>query len=112
MPLVEFELPASKVLNIQSQLEALIAKNYYLHQSAKEAFRAYLSAYSSHSLRSIYDIRKLDLIKVAKSFGFSTPPRVDITLGSSLKDKKPEGRRAYGSQPQQGKRPFQSRRED
>jgi ATP-dependent RNA helicase DDX18/HAS1 len=111
IPLVEFELPASKVLNIQSQLEVLIGKNYYLHQSAKEAFRAYLSAYSSHSLRSVFDIHKLDLVKVAKSFGFSTPPRVDISLGSSLKDKK-EGRRAYGSQPKQGKRPFKPRREE
>ena len=39
---------------------------------------------------------------VAKSFGFQTPPRVDITLGASMsRDKKKEGRRAYGSQPKQ-----------
>ena len=39
---------------------------------------------------------------MAKSFGFPTPPRVDITLGASMsRDKKKEGRRAYGSQPRQ-----------
>ncbi|KAL1591947.1 ATP-dependent RNA helicase [Paraconiothyrium brasiliense] len=107
VPLVEFELPANKILNIQSQLEALIGKNYYLNKSAKEGYKAYLHSYASHSLRSVFDVHKLDLVKVAKSFGFSTPPRVDITLGASLaRDKKVEGRRAYGSQPKQGRRPM------
>jgi len=32
VPLVEFELPANKILNIQSQLEMLIGKNYYLNK--------------------------------------------------------------------------------
>jgi ATP-dependent RNA helicase DDX18/HAS1 len=32
VPLVEFELPANKILNIQSQLESLISKNYYLNK--------------------------------------------------------------------------------
>jgi ATP-dependent RNA helicase DDX18/HAS1 len=32
VPLVEFELPAKKILNIQSQLEGLIGQNYYLHK--------------------------------------------------------------------------------
>ncbi|KAJ4384827.1 ATP-dependent RNA helicase [Didymella sp. IMI 355093] len=108
VPLVEFELPANKILNIQSQLEALITKNYYLNKSAKDGYRSYLQAYASHSLRSVFDVHKLDLVKVAKSFGFNTPPRIDISLGASLsRDKKVEGRRSYGSQPQQpGRRPM------
>ncbi|KAJ9662016.1 ATP-dependent RNA helicase [Coniosporium apollinis] len=101
VPLVEFELPASKILNIQAQLEALISKNYYLNRSAKEGYRSYLNAYASHSLRSVFDINKLDLVKVAKSYGFSVPPRVDITLGASMGRDKSQGRRAYGSQPNQ-----------
>lgn len=32
VPLVEFELPEKKILNIQSQLEMLIGKNYYLNK--------------------------------------------------------------------------------
>ena len=42
MPLNEYEFPTSKVANVQSQLEKLVAKNYYLHSSAKDAYR-YLS---------------------------------------------------------------------
>ncbi|KAF2267752.1 ATP-dependent RNA helicase HAS1 [Lojkania enalia] len=111
VPLVEFELPANKILNIQSQLEALIGKNYFLNKSAKDGYRSYLQAYASHSLRSVFDVHKLDLVKVSKSFGFSVPPRIDISLGASLsRDKKVEGRRAYGSQPKQGKRPFKPKR--
>ncbi|XP_014562165.1 hypothetical protein COCVIDRAFT_33027 [Bipolaris victoriae FI3] len=111
VPLVEFELPSNKILNIQSQLEALISKNYYLNKSAKDGYRSYLQSYASHSLRSVFDVHKLDLVKVAKSFGFSTPPRIDISLGASLsRDKKVEGRRAYGSQPQQARRPMKQGR--
>ena len=122
VPVVEFEFPAKRIVNVQSQLEKLIGQNYYLNQvrslrgssrnrladlllsqSAKDGYRSYLQAYASHSLRSIFDVRQLDLVKVAKSFGFQTPPRVDITLGASMsRDKKKEGRRPYGSQPKQG----------
>ncbi|KAK1775405.1 ATP-dependent RNA helicase [Copromyces sp. CBS 386.78] len=104
VPVVEYDFPKSKILNVQSQLEKLIGQNYYLNQSAKDGYRSYLHAYASHSLRSVFDIHNLDLVKVAKSFGFSTPPRVDITLASSMsRDKKQTSRRAYGSQPKQNR---------
>ncbi|CAG8906218.1 unnamed protein product [Penicillium egyptiacum] len=105
VPVVEFEFPASKIVNVQSQLEKLIGQNYYLNKSAKDGYRSYLQAYASHSLRTVFDVNKLDLIKVAKGFGFNAPPRIDIQLGSSLsRDKKQEqqGRRTYGSQPKHG----------
>ncbi|KAL9086633.1 MAG: hypothetical protein Q9159_004042 [Coniocarpon cinnabarinum] len=112
VPLVEFEFPEKKILNIQSQLEQLIGKNYYLNKSAKDGFRSYLHAYASHSLRSVFDVNKLDLAKVAKSYGFPVPPRVDIQLGASMsRDKKQQSRRAYGSQPQQVKK-FNHKRND
>ncbi|MCJ1290810.1 ATP-dependent RNA helicase [Xylographa carneopallida] len=103
VPVVEFDFPAKRIVNVQSQLEKLIGQNYYLNKSAKDGYRSYLQAYASHSLRPVFDVNKLDLVKVAKSFGFQTPPRIDIQLGASMtRDKKKEGRRAYGSQPKQG----------
>lgn len=103
VPVVEFDFPAKKIINVQSQLEKLISQNYYLNKSAKEGYKSYLQAYASHSLRSIFDVSKLDLRKVAKGFGFETPPRVDISLGAGMgRDKKVVGRRPYGSQPRQG----------
>ena len=38
----EYEFPANKVANVQSQLERLVEKNYYLHKSARDGYRSYL----------------------------------------------------------------------
>ncbi|CAN7984251.1 unnamed protein product [Ixodes pacificus] len=83
VPLQEFEFSWTKIANIQPQLEKLITKNYFLHMSAKEAYKAYVRAYDSHHLKSIFDVNTLDLIQVAKSFGFTVPPSVDLHVGSS-----------------------------
>lgn len=90
VPLNEYEFPTNKIANVQSQLTKLIKSNYWLHQSAKDGYRAYLQAYASHHLKTVYQIDKLDLVKVAKSFGFDIPPKVNITIGASGKslDKK------------------------
>jgi len=47
--------------------------------SGKEAFKSYVRAYDSHQLKTIFDIGTLDLTKVAKSFGFTVPPVVDLS---------------------------------
>ncbi|OBA17383.1 uncharacterized protein OGAPODRAFT_85757, partial [Ogataea polymorpha] len=83
VPLNEYEFPANKIANVQSQLEQLVKNNYWLHQSAKDGYRAYLQAYASHHLKTVYQVDKLDLVKVGKSFGFPVPPKVNITIGSS-----------------------------
>ncbi|EGT60111.1 hypothetical protein CAEBREN_13632 [Caenorhabditis brenneri] len=81
----EFEFSWSKVANIQSQLENLISKNYYLNKSAKEAYKCYLRAYDSHSLKEIFDVTNMDLTAVSKSFGFSVPPFVDLPISNKPK---------------------------
>uniref|UniRef100_A0A674JAJ7 ATP-dependent RNA helicase n=1 Tax=Terrapene triunguis TaxID=2587831 RepID=A0A674JAJ7_9SAUR len=83
VPLSEFEFSWSKISDIQSQLEKLIEKNYFLHKSAQEAYKAYIRAYDSHSLKQIYNVNNLDLPKVSLSFGFKVPPFVDLNVNSS-----------------------------
>jgi len=85
VPLQEFDFSWNRVLNVQDQLERLISKNYFLNLSAKEAYKAYVRAYDSHSLKHIFDINTLDLVTVAKSFGFSAPPFVDLPLSAKKK---------------------------
>ena len=41
--------------------EKLVASNYYLNKSAKDAYRTYLLAYNSHSMKDIFDVHRLDL---------------------------------------------------
>lgn len=60
-------------------MEKLISKNYFLNQSAKEAFKSYVRAYDSHQLKTIFNVDTLDLAKVALSFGFTVPPVVDLS---------------------------------
>lgn len=84
VPLNEYEFPLDKIANVQSQLEQLIKNNFWLHQAAKDGYRAYLQAYASHHLKTVYKVDKLDLVKVGKSFGFNVPPKVNITIGSSV----------------------------
>lgn len=83
VPLKEYEFPEKKLANVQSQLEKLVANNYHLNKSAKEAYRAYVLAYSLHSSKKIYDARRLDQQAVAASFFFSNPPKIRFTSDSS-----------------------------
>ena len=92
VPLNEYTFPLDKVANVQGQLEKLITKNYYLHQSAKDGFRSYVQAYASYSLKKIFNVHELDLAKVAKAYGFSVPPAVNIPVGTSTKGSKRKSR--------------------
>lgn len=78
------------------QLEKLISKNYFLNQSAKEAFKSYLRAYDSHHLKTIFDIDTIDLAKVSKSFGFTVPPAVELKVTSKGPPQKRKGGGGYG----------------
>lgn len=88
----EYEFPTNKVANVQSQLQRLIEKNYYLNKAAKDAYRSYLLAYASHAHRDIFDVHALDLQAVGLAFGFTVPPRVDLAFSAKgRKQLKPKG---------------------
>lgn len=97
IPVNEYTFPANKIVNIQSQLERVIEKNYHLHRSSRDAYRSYLHAYAAHSLKEVFDVNNLDLAQLAKSFGFGAPPKVDLNLKMKSKS-----RRAKGSAGQKG----------
>eukprot|EP00871_Galdieria_phlegrea_P002166 jgi/Galph1/2950/GphlegSOOS_G1617.1 len=75
VPLNEYEVSSTKLANIQSLLEQLVEKNFYLHKSAKEAYH---------------------LKAVAKSFGLSIVPNVDIQLHANGKIKRRGGGGGFG----------------
>eukprot|EP01069_Polyplicarium_translucidae_P005307 Polyplicarium_translucidae@DN275_c0_g1_i2.p1 len=80
VPLNEFVFKQASMPKIQTQFETIIEKNYYLHRASRDAYRSYIHAYSAHGLKDIFDVHSLDLAKVAKAFGFSAPPRVELQL--------------------------------
>ena len=95
----EYEFPLKKLANVQSQLQRLIEKNYYLNCAARDAYRSYLLAYASHSLRDIFNVHELDLAAVGRAFGFTAPPRVDLAFSM----KGPKARRHNGQVTKGGK---------
>jgi ATP-dependent RNA helicase DDX18/HAS1 len=81
---------------VKLQLEKLIEKNYYLNKSARDGFRSYLQAYASYSLKQIFNVNHLDLAKVARAFGFTVPPKINLSIGTDVKgDKQQQRRNAY-----------------
>eukprot|EP01111_Echinosteliopsis_oligospora_P002723 TRINITY_DN1416_c0_g1_i4.p1 TRINITY_DN1416_c0_g1~~TRINITY_DN1416_c0_g1_i4.p1 ORF type:complete len:459 (-),score=137.67 TRINITY_DN1416_c0_g1_i4:41-1417(-) len=98
VPLNEYEFPQTKIVNIQNHLESVVEKNYYLHRSARDAFRGYLLSYSTHSHKDSFNVHTLDIVAVAKAFCFNNPPKINLHLISSEKgEKKPKrGREQYG----------------
>lgn len=85
------------------QLENLISQNYFLNQSAKEAYKAYVRAYDSHHLKTIFDIETLDFSKVCLSFGFKIPPAVDLKMTGNVGDRIPK-RKGYNRNADNGMR--------
>ncbi|KAG5253808.1 hypothetical protein OIU77_017001 [Salix suchowensis] len=83
VPVKEYEFDQKKLANVQSQLEKLVANNYYLNKSAKDAYRSYILAYNSHSMKDIFNVHRLDLQAVAASFCFSSPPKVNLNMESN-----------------------------
>ncbi|KAG0315584.1 ATP-dependent RNA helicase, partial [Podila horticola] len=104
VPLNEYQFPTSKISNVQSQLEKLVEKNYYLNKSARDGYRSYLQSYASYAQKGTFDVNKLDLVKVAKAFGFSVPPKVNISVGS-VKKAYVVGEKKTSNHPNSGRRP-------
>lgn len=92
MTLNEYEFPANKVAKIQGQLVKLLSKNFYLHKAARDAYRSYIMAYASHSLKNIFNVNNLDLKAVAAGFGFEVPPKINLAFvknsGKNSRDRK------------------------
>ncbi|GJN19140.1 hypothetical protein PR202_gb06380 [Eleusine coracana subsp. coracana] len=101
--LTEHEFSKERVPKVQSQLENIVGGNYFLEHLAKEAYKSYLLAYNSHSMKDIFDVHGLDLKRVAASFGLKEPPRMNLNLESSAskhrKKMKVYGGRRHGIGP-------------
>ena len=77
----EFQFPEKKLANVQEQLEKLVnKKDKYLLNLATDAYRAYIHSYHANTDKDTFDLEKLDLLKVCKSFGLISPPFVHLNI--------------------------------
>ena len=98
VPVKEIKLPSAGLHKIESEVETAIKTMYFLYTSSREGYMAFIRAYASHYLDSIFDVKTLDLVKVARSFGFAVPPYVDFDVhcrqvGKLIKRKAPESKK-------------------
>ncbi|TYJ98972.1 DEAD-box ATP-dependent RNA helicase 51 [Cucumis melo var. makuwa] len=96
VPVKEYEFSDKKLANVQSHLEKLVGSNYYLNKSAKDAYRSYILAYNSHSMKDIFNVHRLDLQGIAASFCFSNPPKVNLNIDSSASKFRKKTRKVEG----------------
>lgn len=97
VPVKEFEFDQRKLKNVQSQLEKLVAGNYHLNRAAKEAYRSYILAYNSHSMKDIFNVHRLDMQAVAASFCFPGPPKLNLNIDSNASKFRNKRRKIEGS---------------
>ena len=94
---VEYEVAASKVADVQPALEKLISSNYFLANSAHEAFKGIVRSYNSSKL-TCFNVNELDLAALAKTCGLQVVPKVELGVEPSKKfDTKRMKRKAFGA---------------
>ncbi|CAN8269085.1 unnamed protein product [Cochlearia groenlandica] len=107
VPVKELEFNEKKLLNVRSALEKYVANDYNINKLAKDAYRAYIAGYNSHSLKDIFNVHRLDLQAVAASFCFSSPPKVNLDIasgaGKARKAKNQQGRNGFSPHSPYGK---------
>ncbi|KAK1263551.1 DEAD-box ATP-dependent RNA helicase 27 [Acorus gramineus] len=97
VPLKEYDFDRKKLANVQSLLEKMIDNNYYLNKSAKEAYRSYVLAYNSHSMKDIFKVHNLNLEAVAKSFCLKSFPKINLGIDSSASKFRKKSRKIEGA---------------
>ena len=96
VPVSEFVFDLTKLnAELETQLTDLISGNYYLRQSARQAFEGYLLSYSASQLKNVYDIHQLDLQAVARGLGLKEAPPIRQDLSESAAHLNKKDRREF-----------------
>lgn len=65
-----------KLVSIQRKMEAHLASDFELKESAQRAFQSYLKSTYLLKNKAVFDVFKLNTDEFAKSLGLAFPPRV------------------------------------
>jgi ATP-dependent RNA helicase DDX18/HAS1 len=82
----QFTFPESKLAPISDKLARLVTENYNYAVESREAYRSFVHFYYGHSFSQIFDANKLELKKVAASFGLAVLPKLSM---GEVKTKQP-----------------------
>ena len=95
-----FRANPQKIVSIQRKIEAYLASDIELKESAQRAFQSYLKSVFLLKNKSVFDVFKLDTTAYAASLGLAVPPRVRF-LQKQLKMKEEAKARKKAKKPVQ-----------
>lgn len=72
----EVEFSSNKLVGINDKLRELVETNYDLNRAAFYAYGSYINHFRANLLKKIFRTDQIDVAKLARSFGFATPPRL------------------------------------
>uniref|UniRef100_A0A2S2PDC6 ATP-dependent RNA helicase n=1 Tax=Schizaphis graminum TaxID=13262 RepID=A0A2S2PDC6_SCHGA len=76
IPISEIKVNPNKLTSVQRTLEATLAKDHILKESAQRAFVSYIKSVFLMKDKSVFDVSALDTDSFASSLGLAIPPRV------------------------------------
>jgi len=91
IPVDKIEVNPKKMTDIQRKIQAHLASDTQLKESAQRAFQAYLKSVYLLKNKHVFDVFKLDMFTFANSLGLAVPPRVRF-LERQLKNKAEQGK--------------------
>lgn len=85
VPLKQLKFPKDKVMKVDLAIYKQVTGDRKMLMAAKEGLKSYLMSYEGHALNDCFNIEKLDVEGIAKSFGFEEMPHLDIPLSDGKK---------------------------
>lgn len=79
------EFSHNKFVGINDKLREFVEQSYDLNRAGFFAYGAFINYFRANLLQKIFRTDQIDVQKLARSFGFTTPPRVKD--GKFLTDK-------------------------
>ena len=67
---------ANKFVGINDKIRELVEKSYDINRAAFYAYGAFINYYRANLLTRIFRTSQIDVERLARSYGFTTPPRV------------------------------------
>ena len=67
----EFKFPKNGIAQIQTKIENIVEKNFYLEKLSREALKSFIHSYNNYSLKEVFDLKKINKVFLFKSFGIT-----------------------------------------
>lgn len=76
LTLSEMQYSPNKFVGINDKLREFVEQNYDMNRGGFYAYGEFINLFRANLLKKIFRTDEIEVDKLARSFGFTTPPRV------------------------------------